>query len=196
MDKTSNIDEVPKEENNEGLPSEVVYEEGEGVSPEESLRKLRKRLEICVKEKQEYLDGWQRIKAEFVNSQRLQEEERRRLAAFAEERLVEELLPTLESFSSATAKKDSWQSLPQAWRQGMEYVYSQLLGVLEGRGLQVIDPLGEKFNPEKHQAVASLPTSKEEEDQSVAEVLQRGYTLNGKVLKPAQVKIYDKETSN
>lgn len=170
---------------------EVVYEdEAETSSPAEQLRRLREKLATAVAEKQEYLDGWQRIKAEFANSKKQEKEEKERFIKFAEENLLEELIPVLDSFDMATANSASWEALPPEWRKGMEYVRSQLLSTLEARGLKALDPKGKPFDPREHAAVAEVPAENGEEDHTVAQVLQRGYTLNGKVLRPAQVKVY------
>ena len=158
------------------------------------MKKLREKLAIAVKEKQEYLDGWQRIKAEFANAKKIEKEEKERFVKFAEENLLEELIPVLDSFDMATANKAAWEALPAQWRQGMEYVRSQLLGILEAHGLTAIDPQGAVFDPREHSAVAEIPSEKEEESGRVAEVLQRGYSLSGKVLRPAQVKVYSSGT--
>ena len=175
---------------------EVTFEEdSEITSPAEQMKKLREKLSTCVQEKQEYLDGWQRIKAEFANSKKQEREERERFIKFAEENLLEELIPVLDSFDMATANKTAWEALPSEWRKGMEYVRSQLLGILEAHGLKALNPVGKPFDPREHAAVAEIPTEKQEEDHVVAEVLQQGYTLNGKALRPAQVKVYITDTN-
>ncbi|MCE9644208.1 nucleotide exchange factor GrpE [Candidatus Parcubacteria bacterium] len=174
---------------------DVTFEEdSELTSPAEQMKKLREKLATCVAEKQEYLDGWQRIKAEFANSKKLEKEEKERFIKFAEENLLEELIPVLDSFDMATANSASWEALPPEWRKGMEYVRSQLLGILESHGLKALDPKGKPFDPREHAAVAEVPAENGEGDHTVAQVLQRGYTLNGKVLRPAQVKVYITET--
>lgn len=170
---------------------DIIYEEeNEGASPEEKLKRMREKLALAVKEKQEYLDGWQRIKAEFMNAKKAEKEDRERFVTFAEEKLLSEIIPVLDSFDMATANKAAWEALPAEWRTGMEYVRSQLRGVLESHGLAVIDPKDKQFNPREHEAVAEVPTEDKDRDHTVAEVLQRGYSLNGRVLRPAQVKVY------
>ncbi|HYF10481.1 MAG TPA: nucleotide exchange factor GrpE [Candidatus Paceibacterota bacterium] len=174
---------------------DVVYEdEAETSSPQEQIRRLREKLATCVQEKQEYLDGWQRIKAEFANSKKQEKEEKERFVKFAEENLLEELIPILDSFDMATGNSAAWEALPPEWRKGMEYVRSQLLATLEAHGLRALDPKGKPFDPREHAAVAEVPAETEEQDHTVAEVLQRGYTLSGKVLRPAQVKVYISKT--
>ncbi len=165
----------------------VVEEE---VDPVAALKKLREKLKKCVTEKQEYLDGWQRSKADFVNARRDEELRHTELIKFAEERVLQEIIPILDSFDMAIGNQAVWESVSKEWRVGIESIYKQLLAVLKTHQVLSFSPLGEPFNPSEHTAVDIVPTEKSEDDHVIAEVLQNGYRLNGKIIRPAQVKIF------
>ncbi len=173
---------------------DIVFEEEEVSSMSSGagqVKKLRERLKKCTEEKQEYLDGWQRSKADFVNLKKEHEEMVKNLKKFASEDLINDLLPVIESFNMAFANEEVWKSVDENWRKGVEYIHTQLMNVLESKGLKNISPLGEKFDHNKHESVEMLKTENKDEVDKVAEVVREGYELNGKVLKPAKVKVYN-----
>jgi molecular chaperone GrpE len=190
-----NIDEViPTDE--EGNPikgmkktqqeaDDVVNEE----TPEGAMKRLREKLDQCVKEKQEYLDGWQRAKADLINLRKRDEEERKEFVKFAKEDLVTELIPVLESFEMAKANKEAWEKIDKNWRMGVEHIHSQLLKILEGNNLKEINPKGEKFDPMRDEAVAYEPVEDKNLDHAIIEVIQKGYSFSGKILKAPRVKV-------
>ncbi len=160
-----------------------------GKSESEAVTDLKNKLAACLKEKQEYLDGWQRAKADLINARRRDEEERREFIKFANERLIDELLPVLESFELAVANKEAWEKADKNWRVGVEYIYSQLKKVLEGEGLAELNPAGEKWSDTAHEAAEFVPVSEEARHHIVLSVIQKGYSLNGKILKPPKVRV-------
>jgi molecular chaperone GrpE (heat shock protein) len=99
--------------------SDIVFEDDEeaNISPH-TLKKLRERLKKCEIEKQEYLVGWQRSKADFVNARRKDTEEREVFAKIAGERVILELLPVVDSFEMAFARRAEWEAVPPEWRAG------------------------------------------------------------------------------
>lgn len=175
---------------------ELEFEgEEEGEDAKASVQKLRERLKKCQQEKQEYLDGWQRAQADFVNTRKRAETERQEFAAFATRSLLSELIPVLDSFDMAFADKEAWNKTPELWRNGIEQIYAKLRSIVEAHGVSTLDPLGEPFDPREHLAVASVPVSDAAQEQTVAEVVQKGYRLHDKILRPAHVKVgeYQKE---
>lgn len=161
-----------------------------GKDPEEQVKKLKEQLLACRKERQEYLDGWQRAQADFINARKREEEERGEFVRFSKKELIKELLPALDSFHTAFGNKEAWEKVDLNWRMGVQYIYSQLLGALQKHGITLIDPKpGEPFNPEKHASVGAVPVTEKEKDHTVVAVAQKGYALYDKVLEPARVKI-------
>ncbi len=172
--------------NRSGETDDIVSEEDENTP--KLIAKLREKLKMCESEKQEYLDKWQRERADFINYKKRNEEENKQFIKFANERLVEEIIPTLESFEMAFSNKKNWESLPENWRKGVEYIHSQLLSTLKNRGLEELNPSkGEKFNPNIHIAEASESTFDKNEDSVIIQVIKNGYSLNGKIIMAPRV---------
>jgi molecular chaperone GrpE len=153
------------------------------------VKKLREKLKIAVEEKQQYLDGWQRDKAEFINARKRDEEDKKNLLKFAEANLISELIPALDAFDMAMANKEAWEKADKNWRTGVEYIYSQITNTLQNHGLTKIDPKGESFDPAHHHSVAVVPVGEKDMEGKVVEVVASGYSLNGKVIREPQVKV-------
>lgn len=162
---------------------EIVYDEE--LDSSDTVSKLRKKLKEAVEEKQEYLDGWQRSKADFINFKKRNEEERQGFIKFALEGIILEIIPTLDSFDMALKNKEAWEKAPKDWRLGIEHIYKQLLKSLKSHGVEQINPIGENFSREKHDSIEEI----EGEDGKIMDVTLRGYSLNGKIIRPAQVKV-------
>ena len=167
--------------------------EGWEMTPQDHIKLLKQKLREVTQEKQEYLDGWQRLKADFVNFKKREEEGKDEFIKFARENLIADLLPVLESFQMAFANKEAWGNVDPAWRVGVEYIHTQLSQVLEGHGLTVEDPIGKDFNPREHESIAIIHTTDQALHHKIAEVVQRGYRLSGKLIRSAKVKIYGDE---
>jgi molecular chaperone GrpE len=146
---------------------------------------LIKKLEECQKERSEYLAGWQRARADFLNYKK---EEEKRLEEFLEhinEGFVLELLPILDSFERAEkeikGRKDTLFS-------GFLQIKNQFLDFLKRKGLEEIETKkGERFDPNVHEVIEAV--EKEKEKGKVLEVLQKGYRFKGKIMRPAKVRV-------
>lgn len=183
------LDNSEKEGHDDVVFDEDVDFEGEELSPRDTIKKLREKLKKCGEEKQEYLLGWQRTKADFVNARKAGEEEKKELLKFAHGNLIEELLPVIESFEQAFGNKEAWEKVDKNWRIGVEYIYQKLISTLEQNGLRQLNPLGELFDPALHTSIGMIETAELGDDHKIVEVVQKGYALNGKVLKPPNVKV-------
>lgn len=164
---------------------DVVIEEE--VSDTGQVKKLREKLKACVAEKQQYLDGWQRAKADFANAQKAFESQKKEYVSYASEELIEELLPVIDSFDMAISNKEVWESVDENWRVGVEYIYSQLLSVLEGRGVRQIDPLGDIFDPNQHTSIEQIAADDPKDDHKITKVVQKGYVLKDRQLRSPKV---------
>ncbi|MDD5068249.1 MAG: nucleotide exchange factor GrpE [Candidatus Pacebacteria bacterium] len=167
----------------------VIEDIEEGENSALALKKLREKLKVAVTEKQQYLDGWQRTQADFSNYKKREKEERENLIKFSNEQIILDLIPALDSFDMAMANKESWMSAPENWRKGVEYIYSQFLSILEGYGVKQTNPVGEMFSTANHEPATLIPTEKADEDGKILAVIQKGYTLNGKEVRPAKVNV-------
>lgn len=181
LDETNN-----KFDNTSASQDEFILED-ESVDTKTILKKLREKIKLLEGEKMEYLSGWQRSKADFVNAKKSFDEDRASHSKFATASLIEDLIPVLQSFDSAMGNKEVWGKVDSAWRMGIEYIYTMLLDVLKQRGVSVIDPLEQPFDPTLHEAVRTEEVKSAADDNKVLAVLQRGYMLHDKVLRGARV---------
>lgn len=172
---------------------DIVMEDIEEYNDNATVKKLRERLNKCVEEKQEYLDGWQRLKADFVNAKKKEEESRAVFVSFVKEGLMLDMLSTIDNFDIAFSNKEVWESVDKNWRVGIEHIYSQFLKTLEEHGLKQFDPEEENFDHNRHDSIETIITDKKDNDHKVAEVVRKGYELNGKVIRPAKVKVWQFE---
>lgn len=125
-----------------------------------------------------------RLMADFQNFKRRTEKEKADIYAYANEKIIGELLSVIDNFERALNAGDASESFVQ----GMEMILKQLLGVLEKAGASEINALGEDFDPNFHNAVM-MEDSTEYESGKVTAVLQKGYILNSKVIRPSMVKV-------
>lgn len=127
-----------------------------------------------------------RLMAEFQNYKKRVAKEKSDILSYANEKIVTELLEVLDNFERALAADNSTDV--EGYAQGMKLIFDQLLGVLTKSGLVEVKALGEEFDPNMHNAV--MTTDSEEYDSNkVCSVLQKGYTLNGKVIRPSMVTV-------
>ena len=172
-------------ETDDTLDDSVIAEENMG----ETIKKLREKLKKSQSEAQEYLTGWQRAKADLINARKRDEEDRKEFMKFANERLIEGLIPVLESFDMAMGNKEAWEKVDKNWRVGVEYIYSQLKKILSDSGLEDIDPIGLKFDPARDEASEYVPVVSADKDHVITQVVQKGYSLNKKPMRPPKVKV-------
>lgn len=160
---------------------EIVPEEVE-ESLESLVKTLREKLKIREKEKQEYMDGWQRERADFVNYKKRVENEKAELIKYANESLVEDLVPVLDSFEMAYANREAWEKVDKNWRVGVEYIHTHLIKVLKDNGIEEMNPVGQKFDPALHVAEEMEKVDDESKVGVILFVKKKGYSLNGRVI--------------
>lgn len=153
----------------------------------DKLTKAREALESCRKERQEYLDGWQRLRADIANQKKESESLEERARARVLEEILEELLPTLDSFDLAM-QGEAWDAVAPAWRSGVEYIRASLVQTLERRGVRTFGAPGEVFSAQAYEAVGTLETDQYPEG-SVAQVIRAGYAYGERIIRPAQVRV-------
>jgi len=143
---------------------------------------LKEQVIKFEKEKEDYLNGWKRAKADYINLQKDEARRMEEIIKFANSELIKELLVVLDSLNlSIIATKD-----PEA-KKGIEIIHSQLEQVLEKQGLERIKALGEKFDPAIHEAM--LQEESEKESGSVLGEIVSGWKLNEKIIRPTKVKV-------
>jgi molecular chaperone GrpE len=139
-------------------------------------------LAALTAERDEAIDRWKRTAADFDNFRKRATREREEFVTFANERLVKELLPILDDLERALVAATEHQEA--ALEDGVRLVHQSLAGLLTRQGLKEIDAVG-KFDPHVHEALLSQPS--EAEEGSVIDVVQKGYTLGDRVVRPARV---------
>ena len=90
----------------------------------------------------------------------------------------------------AFANKDAWEKVDANWRTGVEHIYNQLLSVFKDNGIMEIAESEVSFDPEHHQSVETVNTENKKEDGVIAEIVNKGYRMNGRILRSAKVKVY------
>ena len=145
-------------------------------------------LERLRQEVKQSKDQYLRTLAEFDNTKKRLHREKEEFVKYASETMVRELLPIVDSLDQALVAVDK-QADPQAVIKGVHLIYRQLLGLLDKEGVKRIPTVGERFDPHKHEAVAQVETDDGKPEETVVEEVQVGYTMHGKVIRPAIVKV-------
>ena len=158
---------------------------GKGDAP---VLDTQSELDKARREAAEHLDDLLRLKAEFENYRKRVVKEQTALIERASQQLVERLMPVLDNFELALIAADRSKDYDSLVR-GVEIVYGELMDLLHREGLQKIEALGKPFDPNQHEAVLEVGDGPAEGDPVVAEVVRNGYTLKGRVLRPAMVKV-------
>ncbi|HVO35855.1 MAG TPA: nucleotide exchange factor GrpE [Gemmatimonadales bacterium] len=148
----------------------------------EALRRLEQ-------EAAEWKDRCLRTAADLENLKKRQIRERSETAARAQGEVIARVLEVVDDLARVAAL-DPGQTSSQALHEGMGLVERKLLKVLEGAGVERVDPAGQPFDPNLHEAVMTVPAPSPEADHTVASVLQPGYRLNGALLRAARVAVY------
>lgn len=155
------------------------------IMEEEAKETIEQKLDIEViqKERNEYLEGWKRAKADFINYKNEESDRVKRFGLITKEMLILDILPVLDSFELGIMSSKDEQS-----KKGMELIRMQLEEVLRRNGLEKINvSLGDQFNPLYHEAIGEKES--EYPDGTIAEDVGIGYTLDGRVIRPTRVKI-------
>jgi molecular chaperone GrpE len=181
---------VAKEEKTEEAAAEevtVAEEVTEEIEEVSELEALCQELEEAKAQAAEYLDGWQRARAEFANYKKRNEQERQDLFKLANTTLITRLLPIFDDFERA------FQTLPSnllslTWIDGVVLIYRKLQAILEAEGLTLMETEGQSFDPLLHEAVTYEESAEHQEGQIIGEV-QKGYQLGDRVLRPALVRV-------
>ena len=162
-----------------------------GKQKKESTDELKKKLEDCEKISSEYLAGWQRARAEFLNYKKEEMERIAGLVVYANEELILKILPILDNFDVAEKK------IPEDLKgnenfKGILQIKAQILDFLKSQGVEEIKSVGEKFDPNFHEVVEEVADARRpqvKESGVIIDEVQKGYKINGRLLRPAKVKI-------
>ena len=152
------------------------------------LEGLKKQLKECQKLKNEYLTGWKKERANFLNYKKEEKERAEELRKYAIEELILKFLPILDNLNIAEEKVPREELEKNHWLGGFLRIKRQILEFLRNQGVEEITCLGEKFDPNYQEAVEMVEV-KGKEPGIVVEEIKKGYKLRSKVIRPARVKI-------
>lgn len=181
---TTEQEQPAKQEQQEQPVSAAQDQQAETASP--SLEDLQERLRQAELKAAEYYDAWLRAKAEAENTRRRAQEEVEKARKYALDKFAAELLAVKDSLEAALATGE--EATLENLKRGVELTLKQLTSVLERNHVREVNPVGEKFDPNLHQAIATVQG--EGEANVVASVLQKGYLLHDRVLRPALVTVF------
>lgn len=157
----------------------------------EKIKKLKKKLKDCETDKLEYLTGWQRVKADYVNLKKRSSEAVEKSAQQARRDLLLDFFPVLDSFEMAMSG-EVWERADPKWQHGLTSIYKQFLATLKAHGVESFSPLGEEFDPHIHTSVASKDSDDQSHENKIAEVLQSGYRYKtGEIIRSPKVIVYN-----
>ena len=180
---------TPPEDDSEVLEFEF-NEDGE-EDLKKTLKKLRADLKKAKTEKEEYLTGWQKERADFVNFKKQEEDRKANFSESMRERILTRFLAVMDSFNMAFANREAWEKVDEGWRKGVEYIYAQLNTIFEEYGVKAVGEVGESFDHNVHHSIEMIPTDKKEDNHKIAEVIQKGYKLGDRVIRAARVNVFE-----
>ena len=161
-----------------------VADSAESEDGEVTIESLQEELETVRASADKNWDTVLRMKAEADNQRKRTEKQVQDAHKFAVQKFVSELLPVADSLEMGMAAEGDIDQI----REGMNLTMNVLNKALEKFSVEAVDPLGEKFDPELHQAMAMQP-NEEYEEGHVSAVMQKGYTLSGRLVRPAMVMV-------
>ena len=152
----------------------------------EEFEALKTQLAESQAKAAEYLDGWQRTQAEFVNYKRRNDQERSAFFQAAKGDVMKQYLPVLDDIQRALANRPA--DVSEAWLNGIELIHRKLVGILEAEGIKRIEAEGQMFDPNLHEAISQEPNETVESGHVIS-VVQQGYMLGDRVLRHALVRV-------
>jgi molecular chaperone GrpE len=171
-------------ENNEEF-EDIAEEMTESTEPEledieESeagkLKKLRDKLKQAEEDKRSAMEELASVKADYLNARKRLEEDSVRTIERKSNQHLENLLPLADSFAMAMSNKEVWEKADENWRKGIEGIYAQLLQILRDGGVESVDPTGEQFDPNLHEAISTQEVADDQVDE-ILSVMQLGYQI-------------------
>ena len=180
----SDTPDLNNSQSEQGAAEAVTESAASGQPQVDVMPSLEEMLQAAELKAAEHHDAWLRAKAETENVRRRAQEDIARAGKYAVERFAGELVPVKDSLEAALANEN--QSA-EALKSGVELTLRQLVAAFEKSSLAEINPAGEKFDPHRHQAIGQLED--EGEPNRVLQVLQKGYALHDRVIRPALVMV-------
>lgn len=187
IDEAEAAQEDAAEGSEEEAPEEAASEAvaSEAAAMQEEIEALKGQVEKLTGDLQEKKDRLLRLQADFDNFRRRSAKEREEISAVVTQNFCKDMLPLLDNFERAMAAETKDV---EAFQKGVEMIFTQFQEVLKKNGLEQIEAVGQKFDPNFHQAVMRVEDP-EKEDDTVAQELQKGYMVKGRVIRPSMVQV-------
>jgi molecular chaperone GrpE len=171
-------DEAPEEQEEVTTSTEVEIDE---------IEVLKSEIEDLYQKSEEYLDGWQRERAEFANYKKRMERERESLRFNITGNVIRGYLEVLDDLERALNNRPT-DGDGASWAEGIELIYRKFVSTLEAEGVEPMQADGQQFDPNLHEAISQEPNEDMESGQ-IIEVVRNGYLIGERVLRPASVRI-------
>ena len=198
---TSDSDQIP-EQDNENLSQQASEQQPGAANPEQSateseqqptVEELTQELSEAQATIKDYWDQIMRLNAEIENNRKRAQRDIEHAHKYAISNFIESLLPVTDSMELGLNATEADNASLESIREGMNMTLKMFIQTLEKNGVKAVDPVGEKFNPEHHQAM-TMQEDAEAEPNTVLAVMQKGYLLNDRLVRPAMV-VVSKEKS-
>jgi molecular chaperone GrpE len=182
---------IPEQPDAEAPAPSAPPSDGEASAEGSPFDQLQKEFEAARTQAAEYLDGWQRARAEFANYKRRVEKDQAETYQNAAGRIIARYLDVMDDFDRAMKDRpgddDGAAALAQ-WAEGVQLIYRKLQNLLDAEGVTRIEVEGQEFNPSQHEAVTHEDNSDHPSGHVIA-VLRQGYKLGDRVIRPALVRV-------
>lgn len=182
IDEAEAAQEDAAEGSEEEAPEEAAAAD---AAMQEEIEALKGQVDGLNKDLQEKKDRLLRLQADFDNFRRRSAKEREEISAVVTQNFCKDMLPLLDNFERAMAAETNDV---EAFQKGVEMIFTQFQEILKKNGLEHIEAVGQKFDPNFHQAVMRVEDP-EKEDDTVAQELQKGYMVKGRVIRPSMVQV-------
>lgn len=182
IDEAEAAQEDAAEGSEEEAPEEAAAAD---AAMQEEIEALKGQVDGLNKDLQEKKDRLLRLQADFDNFRRRSAKEREEISAVVTQNFCKDMLPLLDNFERAMAAETKDV---EAFQKGVEMIFTQFQEILKKNGLEYIEAVGQKFDPNFHQAVMRVEDP-EKEDDTVAQELQKGYMVKGRVIRPSMVQV-------
>ncbi len=182
-----NIEDVTLDNNEDNL-NEASDTEGQKAKPEKKSRKLKaeKKLDELTEKFNDLNDRYLRLYSEFDNYRKRTNKEKLDLLKSASQEVIIDLLPVLDDFDRAMKAMDD-QGVDEEAKKGIELVYNKLFSILTQKGLEPMNSAGKEFDTDYHEAITNIPAPSKDMVGKVIDVVEKGYLLNGKIIRFAKV---------
>lgn len=180
---------LPEDAEAPAQPAEATPQPGEDqVSlPAAELESLKQKIAEAEARAAEYLDGWQRAQADFANFRKRLERDRQAEYLAMKAEIIKKFLPVLDDLERALQNRPEAKDL-EAWVQGVELILRKMQSILEAEGVERIEAEGQMFDPNLHEAISHEPVDGSESGRVIA-VVQHGYRLGERLIRPALVRV-------